>query len=69
MDTGNKKAISGLIFGIGLIALLIGALTDVYTTTTGVIIALAVWIIGGALAALLCRGKKESPKPPEQTQQ
>lgn len=63
MDMGNKKAIGGLVFGIGLIALLVGAMTNLYETTIGVIIALAVWIIGGALVALFAGGKKETPQP------
>ena len=69
MDTGNKKAIGGLIFGIGLIALLIGAMTNLYDVKIGVLVMLAVWFIGGALAAIVLGGKKESPKPPEQPQQ
>ena len=64
----KSKVSCGLICGIGLIALLVGVLTDIYTTTTGVIIALAIWIIGGALAKMCCKGKKEEPKSPEQTQ-
>ena len=65
MCKGKKKPLSGLIFGVGLIALLIGPLTDVYATTTGVIIALSVWIIGGALVKLVCgEEKKQSPPPP-----
>jgi hypothetical protein len=66
---GNKKAVGGLVFAVGLIVLLIGAMTDVYTTTVGVIAALAIWLIGGALVAMVLGGKGESPKPPTQPQQ
>ena len=48
----NRGALGGLIFAVGLILLLVGAMTDVYSTVVGVIIALAVWLIGGALATL-----------------
>lgn len=64
MDKSKRKALGGLIFGIGLIFLLIGAMTQVYSTTTGVIIALAVWIIGGAATTLVCGGEKKEPPQP-----
>ena len=63
---GNKKAVGGLVFAVGLIVLLIGAMTDVYTTTVGVIAMLAIWFIGGALVAMVLGGKEEAPKPPAQ---
>ncbi len=66
---GNKKAVGGLIFAVGFIVLLIGAMTDVYTTTVGVIAMLAIWFIGGALTSILLGGKGEVPKPPAQPQQ
>lgn len=66
MNKGRKKALGGIVFGVGLIAILIGAMTDLYTTNIGVIIMLGVWIIGGALVALMSGGKEEPPKPPEQ---
>ncbi|MCK4891654.1 MAG: hypothetical protein KAS78_03225 [Candidatus Pacebacteria bacterium] len=67
MQKSKRKAIGGLIFGIGLIALLIGAMTDLYDTKTGVLVMLGVWFIGGALAALIIGGNEETPKPPEQS--
>ena len=66
MQKSKRKAIGSLIFGIGLIALLVGAMTDLYDTKTGVLIMLGVWFIGGALAALVIGGNEETPKPPEQ---
>lgn len=60
MDQSRRNALGGLIFALGLIALLIGALTDVYETTIGVIIMLAIWFVGGALVALIF-GDKEGP--------
>ncbi|MFC1595158.1 hypothetical protein ACFL3E_01895 [Patescibacteria group bacterium] len=61
----NKKAVSSLIFGIGLIALLIGAMTNLYDAKIGALIMLGVWIVGGALVALLL-GKKGDSSPPTQ---
>ena len=46
MNKTQKKGVVSLIFSIGLIILLVGALTDVYTTTTAFLIALAIWLIG-----------------------
>ncbi|MCK5062078.1 hypothetical protein KAR28_06060 [Candidatus Parcubacteria bacterium] len=67
MQKSKRKAISALIFGIGLIALLIGAMTDLYDAKIGALIMLGVWIIGGALATLIFGGKEETPQPPEQS--
>lgn len=61
MDKGKRKALGGLVFGIGLILLLIGAMTQAYSTTTGVIIALGIWIIGGAISTLVFGAEKKSP--------
>ena len=65
MDKSRREALGGLIFALGLIAMLIGAMTDLYSATTGVIIMLAIWFIGGALAALIFGGEEE---PPEQSE-
>lgn len=66
MNKSRKKAMGGLIFSIGLIVLLIGAMTDIYTATVGVIIALAIWLVGGPIVILLGREKEEPPKQQEQ---
>ena len=50
MSTNAKRAIVGLIGGLGLIFLLLGAIGDVYRTTTGVIIMLACWLVAGVMA-------------------
>ncbi|MFC1662883.1 hypothetical protein ACFL04_01795 [Patescibacteria group bacterium] len=67
MGKGNRTAIGGLMFGLGLIGLLIGVLTDVYTTTIGVVIMLAIWLVGGPLVALMSRGKGQTP--PQNTEE
>ena len=64
MDKSRREALGGLIFALGLIVMLIGAMTDLYETKIGVIIMLAIWFIGGALAALIFGGNEE---PPEQS--
>ena len=61
MDKSRRKALGGLIFALGLIVMLIGAMTDLYETKIGVIIMLAIWFVGGALAALILGGKEETP--------
>ena len=50
MSTNAKRAIVGFIGGLGLIFLLLGAIGDVYPTTTGVIIMLACWLVAGVMA-------------------
>ena len=67
MDQSRRKALGGLIFALGLIAMLIGAMTDIYTATIGVIIMLAIWFIGGALAAFIFRDKEESTTEPSES--
>ncbi len=61
MDKSRREALGGLIFALGLIAMLVGAMTDLYETKIGVIIMLAIWFIGGALAALIFGGEEEPP--------
>ena len=53
MSTNAKRAIVGFIGGLGFIFLLLGAIGDLYpttTTTTGVIIMFGCWLIAGVLA-------------------
>ena len=54
---GRNRAVGGLVFAVGLIGGLIGFMTDAYSPTVAVIIMLGVWFIGGAIAAVLLRGK------------
>ena len=62
MDKSRRKALGGLIFALGLIVMLIGAMTDLYDAKIGVIIMLAIWFIGGALVALIFGGEEETPE-------
>ena len=50
MSTNAKRAITGLIGGMGLILLLVGAVTHVYSTVIGVILMFACWLVAGVLA-------------------
>ena len=65
MDPSRRKALGGLIFALGLIVMLIWAMTDLYETKIGVIIMLAIWFVGGALVGFIFGGKEE---PPEQSE-
>ena len=61
MSTNAKRAIVGLMGGLGLIFLLLGALGDVYPTTTGVIIMLSCWVVAGVMGSFwgLKKGNKK----------
>ena len=59
MDKSRRRGIGVLIFSMGLIAILIGAMTDIYTAKVGVIVMLAIWFIGGAIAMIVFGGKEE----------
>ena len=59
MDDSRKKAIGSLIFALGLIAILIGAMTDIYSAKIGVIIMLAIWFIGGSIVKIILGGKED----------
>ena len=50
MSRNAKKAIVGALGGLGLVMILLGALAHIYPTTTGVIIAIALWITSGILS-------------------
>ena len=50
MSVNAKRAVVGLIGGLGFIFLLVGAIGDVYPTTTGVIIMFDCWLVAGVLA-------------------
>ena len=59
MDKSRKNAIGSLIFALGLIAILIGAMTDIYSAKIGVIIMLAIWFIGGSIVKIILGGKED----------
>ena len=50
MSRKAKRAIVGALGGLGLVMILLGALAHIYPTTTGVIIAIALWITSGVLS-------------------
>jgi len=51
MSSNAKRAIVSLLGGLGLIFLLLGAIGDVYPTSTGVIIMIACWVVAGAISS------------------
>jgi len=61
MSVNAKRAIVGLVGGLGFIFLLVGAIGHVYATTTGVIIMFGCWLVAGVLAKFWGL-KKEKPE-------
>jgi len=61
MDKSRRKATSGLIFTLGFMAMLIGAITEVYETKVGVIIMIAILFVGSVIVLLIFGGKEETP--------
>jgi hypothetical protein len=57
MDRSRTSAVGGLIFAVGVIAGLLGYVGDVYSSSIATVLMLGIWVVGGALAALLLRGK------------
>ncbi len=60
MSRNAKVAIVRMLGGLGVIMILLGALAHVYATTTGVIIAIALWIACGILSRYWGLKKKET---------
>jgi hypothetical protein len=60
MSTNAKRAIVALIGGLGFIFLLLGAVGDVYPTSTGVIIMFACWLVAGVMAKFWGLKKEKS---------
>ena len=50
MSRNAKKAVVSILGALGLIMILVGALAHIYPTTTGVIIAIALWVTSGILS-------------------
>jgi len=49
MSRKAKRAIVSALGALGLIMILLGALAHIYPTTTGIIIAIALWVASGIL--------------------
>jgi hypothetical protein len=58
MKQNEKNAILSLLGGIGVILLLLGIFSKVYDFGTGLILAMIVWVITGAISAYLNVKKK-----------
>lgn len=50
-----------VVIGVGLIALLLGVFTDLYSTTVGIIVAVIVWIAGVPVLKLVMGGAEKKP--------
>ena len=61
MSRNPKVAIVSALGALGLIVLVLGVLAHIYPTTTGVIIAIALWVASGILRKYwqLSKGKSE----------
>lgn len=53
MTKNMKNGIVSLLGGIGVIVLLIGIFTNLYTFNVGLVSAIAIWIITGAISTML----------------
>ena len=65
MSNDQKRALRKIVVGLGVVLLLAGPLTEVYSANTGLILALAVWIIG--LPALSLFGLGSEPEKPSKS--
>lgn len=54
----SRGAVGGLVGALGLVGGLIGYMTDLYSSTVATVIMLGIWIVGGAIVALVFSGKK-----------
>lgn len=50
-------AFTALLFGCGIMAVLVGFLWDRYTWETGVIVGAGFWVVAFALSVFLARGR------------
>ncbi len=53
MSSNEKKALIRLLGGTGFIVLLVGIFTNAYEFWVGVIAAIAIWIVSGAVSTWL----------------
>lgn len=53
MTSNVKRGIITLLGGAGVIVLLLGLFTDLFSFTIGLIVAIAIWIVTGAVATML----------------
>ena len=53
MSKNVKRGLVSLVGVLGVIALLLGIFTDIYSFGIGLIIAIALWIVSGVMATML----------------
>ena len=59
MSQNAKKALVSILGGIGLIILLVGLLTKLYPFSIGLIVAISIWIVTGAVSTMIGIKNKE----------
>lgn len=60
MKKNERAALFKLLGGLGLILILVGAMTDLYDVKYGVLAAVGLWILIGAVASYYGEDKKRS---------
>lgn len=55
--TRFMAALATLIFGCGIMALLVGFLSDIYSWQTGVLAMAGCWVVAFTLAVFIARGR------------
>ena len=68
MSRNAKVALVSALGALGLIMLLLGVLAHIYPTTTGLIIAIALWVTSGILRKYWNLDKGKVKKASENTQ-
>jgi FtsH-binding integral membrane protein len=49
----SRGAVGGLVGAVGLVAGLVGYMTDLYSSSIATVLMLGIWIVGGAIVALV----------------
>jgi hypothetical protein len=62
MDKSPQKNLWYIVIGVGLIALLVGVFSEIYSTTVGIIVAVVVWILGMPVLKLVMGGSEKKPE-------
>jgi len=60
MKRNERKALSSLLGGLGIILILVGAMSDLYDVKYGVLAAVSLWILLGTVSAYYSDDKKRS---------
>jgi hypothetical protein len=64
MKSVKTISIAALILGLGLIGMIVSLVSEIYSTSVGIVIMLAVWLIGGGILGLQSSRKDNHQAPP-----